>query len=112
MRSVPARVHSAPCSAVQSEILRRKQPCSAEPHSAANSPLLTSRVSAGTWRKLQRSWRDCSEKEKVDPEPMLTVATRVMELEVQVKRAHMRLLIELKNQLDSDQQRTLRRLRE
>ncbi len=50
--------------------------------------------------------------EKVDPEPTLAVATRVMELEVQVKRAHMRLLIELKNQLDSDQQRTLRRLRE
>ncbi len=50
--------------------------------------------------------------EKVDLEPTLAIATRVMELEVQVKRAHMRLLIESKNQLDPGQQRTLRRLRE
>lgn len=49
--------------------------------------------------------------DKVDPKATLAAADRVMELELKVKRAHMRLLIELKNQLDPAQQQTLRGLR-
>ena len=47
----------------------------------------------------------------IDEEAAMAAAVRVMELEVKVKRAHMRLLIQIKNQLDPAQQEKLLHLR-
>lgn len=48
----------------------------------------------------------------VDEEAALAAAKRVMDLEGKVKRAHLSLLIRIKNQLEPAQQASLRRLRE
>ena len=50
-------------------------------------------------------------RDRVDEEAALAAAARVMDLEGQVKRAHLGLLIRIKNQLDPEQQRRLRELR-
>lgn len=49
---------------------------------------------------------------RVDREATLAAARRVMELEVQVKHAHMGLLIAIKNALEPEQQRRLGELRD
>jgi Spy/CpxP family protein refolding chaperone len=81
---------------------------------------ITKAVSDTQAKTLEFSWdmQDAAVKlgklvsqDKIDEEAALIVATRVMQLESQIKRAHMRLLIQLKNQLDSKQQKKLRRLR-
>ncbi len=55
---------------------------------------------------------DLITKEIVDAEAAMAAATQVMELEIKVKKSHMRLLITLKNLLTPEQQSRLRRLRE
>jgi Spy/CpxP family protein refolding chaperone len=50
-------------------------------------------------------------RDRVDEEAALEAATRVMEIEGRVKRAHLALLIRIKNQLSPDQQQRLRQLR-
>jgi Spy/CpxP family protein refolding chaperone len=47
----------------------------------------------------------------IDEEAAMAAATQVMELEVKVKKAHMRLLIQIKNLLDPTQQEKLIQLR-
>ncbi len=49
---------------------------------------------------------------RVDREATLAAAKRVMEIEVQVKYAHMGLLIAIKNALEPEQQKQLRALRD
>ena len=49
--------------------------------------------------------------DRVDEEAALEAAARVMEIEGRVKRAHLGLLIRIKNQLSPDQQRSLEQLR-
>lgn len=51
------------------------------------------------------------ERPRVDEEAALAAAERVLELEQQVKKRHMVLLIRIKNLLTEEQQRHLRRLR-
>ncbi|MDP6978903.1 MAG: hypothetical protein QF570_09925 [Myxococcota bacterium] len=55
---------------------------------------------------------DLVSKTKLDREATLAAAKRVMEIEVQVKYAHMGLLIAIKNELDPGQQKQLGALRE
>jgi Spy/CpxP family protein refolding chaperone len=47
----------------------------------------------------------------IDEEAAMAAAIQVMELEVKVKKAHMRLLIQIKNLLDPTQQEKLIQLR-
>ena len=51
-------------------------------------------------------------KDRVDEKSALAVAAQVMEIEGRVKRAHLGLLIQIKNQLEPEQQKKLRELRE
>ena len=49
---------------------------------------------------------------RIDEKAALAAAGRIFELEGQVKRAHLRLLIRIKNALEPDQQAALQRLRD
>jgi len=49
---------------------------------------------------------------RIDEKAALAAAERVMSIEGRVKRAHLGLLIQIKNQLDPDQQSKLRALRD
>jgi len=51
-------------------------------------------------------------RDEIDEKAALTAASKMFELEVRVKRAHLGLLIQIRNQLDPEQRRRLRRLRE
>jgi Spy/CpxP family protein refolding chaperone len=50
-------------------------------------------------------------REQVDEDAAVAAAGQVMELETRVKQAHLRLLIRIKNELTSEQQRRLHELR-
>jgi Spy/CpxP family protein refolding chaperone len=50
-------------------------------------------------------------RDRVDEQAALDAAARVMEIEGRIKRAHLRLLIRIKNQLEPEQQRRLGELR-
>ncbi len=49
---------------------------------------------------------------RVDSKAALAAMERVLSIEGQVKRAHMGLLIEIKNQLDAEQQKKLKAIRD
>lgn len=49
---------------------------------------------------------------RIDPTAALAAAERVMSIEGQVKRAHLGLLIQIKNQLDPEQQAKLQAIRD
>jgi len=51
-------------------------------------------------------------KDPIDEKAALSVAERMMEIEAKVKRAHLGLLIQIRNQLDPKQRDQLRRLRD
>ena len=59
-----------------------------------------------------RSLTELMSAPQIDEKSALAAAKRVMDLEGQVKRSHLALLIQIKNQLEPEQQAALTRLRE
>jgi Spy/CpxP family protein refolding chaperone len=51
-------------------------------------------------------------KDTIDEKATLAIAERMMEIEGKVKRAHLGLLIQIRNQLDPDQRKRLERIRD
>jgi Spy/CpxP family protein refolding chaperone len=88
--------------------------------SADQREAITEAVTATQKQTLELQWdmqeaaRTLGElvgQQRVDEEAALEAATRVMEIEGRVKRAHLGLLIRIKNQLSPEQQEQLGRLR-
>lgn len=51
-------------------------------------------------------------KDTIDEKATLAIAERMMEIEGKVKRAHLGLLVQIRNQLDPDQRKKLERIRD